>query len=529
VFISYSHRDQEKAEILNGHLRGAEIPTYMDRNQLPTGQPYRPELKQALDASSVVVAICTTASMASSEVLFELAYAMGRRVPIIPLRWDTRCKIARFLEPYNFLNFSKTPDWNKLLLQIGRLPAPDGRPEQCQQVGLVEIGSGRTLRKRTDYIHDVLDSAQPDSKLIIVGRSLAEWAEVSENLERSISDKRLEAKLALLDENSLKDATGLHHRMSSWIDSPIPQDWAISDVRRSMDRFRQIQIKANTGSLRIYGLPFYPSHSFVAHTRDDGLRCCLQEAGMAATKVSRPYLILAMPAAFPPNAFGALLEQMNEGVMTPERLVLSNDGQPRSRDTTHHGRILADKVKALGLMDLCASRGEREWFTGSVGTLIDNTPDEGEIFVMGRSLAAWSIEHPQLVRAVAERGVQCTFAIADPTADPKLRSLVKDDYAEVDLVSCWANFLQAADELRKQPKCRGSFQVYGIPAYIPETFGSYDRGGAKFCVLEAGIGFGPDHRVSMYFAKQSDRDVYSHLNKIFRAILTQRKPLIKVP
>jgi hypothetical protein len=396
-------------------------------------------------------------------------------------------------------------------------------------VGLREIGAGRTLRKRTEYIYDALESAQPGSKVVIVGRSLKEWADAADLLEESIAARRLEVKLALLDENSLKDVAGADHRVSSWIDSPVPKDWAISDVRRSMDLFRKIDVKPGTGVLKIYGLPFYPSHSFVAHTSEDGLRYGLQEAGMAAPQTNRPYLIVARPADSQPTTFGDSLEQMNEGIMTPERLLLSNDGHKRIYDTTHRGRILADKVKKFGLMDLGATRDDRDWFTGGVGQLIEDTPDGGEIFIVGRSLVAWSTEHKRLLHAVAERGVRCIFVIANPTVKPKLKSLVKDDYAEVDLAACWANFLLAAEELRKLPKCHGSFQVFGIPAFVPETFASYEGRDVKFCVLEAGIGAGPDFRPNMYFARMSDHDVYSHLNKIFRAILIDRQPILKVP
>lgn len=526
VFISYSHKDHEQAQILNGELLSAKIETYLDNQQLQAGRPFRPELRQAIDSSYAVVVICTVTSMASSEVLFELAYALGRRLPVIPIKLETKCRIPPFLAEYPWLDFSRSRNWAELVLKIRNLPVFPWSPDGWHRVGLQEIGSGRPQRKRLDYIYNVLDTIQPESKLIIVGRSLTEWADVAEGLQTAINEKRIEVKLGLLDENSL---TEVNHRLSSWIDAPIPRDWAMRDVHRSMDRFRKIEVRQHTGSLSVYGLPFYASHSFVAHTRGDGTRQCLQEAGMAAPSVSRPYLVVTTPPNSPPNTFGALLEQMNEGVMTAERLLLSNDGNRRLQDTTHRGRVLADKVKRLGLMDICASRDDREWLTGSVGTLIDDTPDGGEIFVIGRSLVAWSTEHPRLIRAVAERAVRCTFAIADPTAEPKLKSLVKGDYAEVDLVSCWTNFLQAAEDLKKLPTCRGTFQAYGLPAYIPETFASYENSAVKYCMLETGIGFGPERRPSMYFANVSDHDVYSNLNRIFRAILVDRQPLIKVP
>jgi hypothetical protein len=119
--------------------------------------------------------------------------------------------------------------------------------------------------------------------------------------------------------------------------------------------------------------------------------------------------------------------------------------------------------------------------------------------------------------------------IADPTVEPRLKSLVKDDFAENELAGAWANFQTTAAVLGSVHNCRGSFELYGIPAYVPETFASYEReGGVEFCTLEVGIGVGSGERPSMYFIKTSEHDVYTHLNKIFRSIVDGREPLLKV-
>ena len=128
VFVSYARKDGNRAHLLNGHVLGAGIKTYLDVQQLAAGSPFRPELQQALDASFAVVAICTRASMASSEVLFEIAYAIGRRIPVIPLRWDAGCILPPFLAAYQRLDFSESEDWPSLVLQLTRLPAASAEP-----------------------------------------------------------------------------------------------------------------------------------------------------------------------------------------------------------------------------------------------------------------------------------------------------------------------------------------------------------------------------------------------------------------
>jgi hypothetical protein len=191
--------------------------------------------------------------------------------------------------------------------------------------------------------------------------------------------------------------------------------------------------------------------------------------------------------------------------------------------------MLAEKVKHLGLVDLCAHREGREWQTGGVDALIDQTPDGGEIFIVGRSLAVFANEHQRLITAISERGLRCTFVMADATAEPELKSLVKDDYAETDFHACWVTFQKTAAALGSISSCRGSFELYGIPAFVPETFAAHEReGGVKFCTLEVGIGVGSGERPSVYFIKTSEHDVYTHMNKIFRSILSGREPLLRV-
>jgi hypothetical protein len=302
------------------------------------------------------------------------------------------------------------------------------------------------------------------------------------------------------------------------------------DVPASMERLRRIRVKPDTGSLAIYGLPFALPHSFVAYTRDaDGCRYCLQEAGMAADKEQRPYVTLLGDEG---GGYGATLEWMNESIMTDQRLLLLRDGQANhEHDTTQVGKMLASKVQRLGLIDLAAGRHERELFQGDVGTLISETPDNGTIFIVGRRLVIWANHHRELAQAIVNRGVSCTFVIADPTLKG-LKSLVLDDYAVTDLPTCWKTFkdLLAPEVARDATNGSGTFEVYGIPTYVPVTFASYTaRDRSQFCSLEVGIGVGPAERPSVYFRSGYPGDMFGNLNRIFRRLIDGRQPLLRAP
>jgi len=534
VFISYFHEDRDKAHVINGHLKGAGIETFIDDTSLHAGDRWRAEVQSALDRAFCVVALCTTRAMDSKEVLFELAYAIGHGTRVVPLRYEFDLQFPAFLASYQFLDFSRFQPWEKLVGELrSSTPQDASLEDKCREVGLEDIGAGRSEEERNRQLHLILESARRGSVLLVVGRSLIDWALLSQVIESRIRERHLHLKLALIDVNTLRMAKqgAQSGNNASWIDAPIPSDWAIDDVPLSMSRFSRIQVKPKTGSLKIYGLPFYPSHSFVAYTKEDGKRYCLQEAGMASPKGRRPYIELSAEPDVAHDSYASLLEWMNQSMLIDDRLLLSDDGENRtSRDTSHRGKLIADKVQKCGLVDVTATRNDRDWFHGDVSDLIEQTANGGEIFLVGRSMVAWANHHLQLATAIIQRDIQCTFVMADPTLGRKLRSLVTGDYAELDVPTCWEIFQTKLVPLIAGKATKGSFRVYGIPAYVPVTFSSYmNRAGIRWCSLEAGIGVGPDERPGLYFIKVGDDDVYSKLNGIYRKLVGCREPLLRVP
>jgi len=399
--------------------------------------------------------------------------------------------------------------------------------QRVRDVGLVDLGKGRSQHDRSLYIQEVIQKCAPHSKLLVTGRSLADWSLSWRELQEAIQQKHLLVKVALLDVDAIRRTA--NGKVESWIEKPIPDDWALSDVSASFERFRRIIVKPNTGSLAIYSLPFFVPQSFVAYKNDnDGHTYCLQEIGMATDREERPYLVLL---ADDRESYGGTVEWINEAMLTNDRLKLYRDGMKNEEhDLVHRGKLLAEKVQRLGLVDLAPTRMEREWFQGDLLNLIEDTPDGGEIFIVGRSLALWANHNNELATAIVDRGLRCRFCIADPTLEG-LQSLVEGDYAEQDLGSCWEHFLHMADAIEKHATNRsGSFELYGIPAYLPTTFAAHSRrDGIRFCSLEAGIGVGPGSRPIVYFQKVSDNDIYRGLYEIFSSVIKGRIPLLKVP
>lgn len=405
--------------------------------------------------------------------------------------------------------------------------------EMCKEVGLIHIGNNRKQVERNAFIQKILDTVAEGTELIAVGRSLIDWAPLYKDIESAIRDKKLHVKLAILDENSLPNKNNLpdNNKNKSWIEKPISVDWAMKDVVNSMEHFRRIKVTPNTGSLQIYGLPFYTSHSFVAYTEQvDNQRYCLEEVGMALERESRPFIELT---SLSPDSYASSLEWMYKNFMTEDRLLLSNNGKELlEKNTAQRSKIIASKVEDFGLVDIAVDRTNIDWFGHcAIPKLIENTPKNGGIFIVGRSLVAWTTHYMQLADAIIDKCLKCTFVIADPTL-PNLKSLVLDDYAQNDLPTCWEHFHKNLyPRLKKRNrKNMGSFELYGIPTYVPTTFASYmGKDGVEFCNLEVGIGVTPSERVILYFKHVGEKDIYSTLNKIYRGMLRDRKPLLKFP
>src|ERR1700753_3340739 len=85
VFISHSHKDEDFALAVSAVLKEKGYATFLDTLQLQVGDDFRITLRDGLEDSSALIVLWSKESVESSEVLFEVAYCMGRGVPIFPM------------------------------------------------------------------------------------------------------------------------------------------------------------------------------------------------------------------------------------------------------------------------------------------------------------------------------------------------------------------------------------------------------------------------------------------------------------
>lgn len=127
VFISYSRRDADFAEVLRLRLREAGFDSWIDLEGLLAGKEWCQEIDQAIRDSTALILILTPVSRASDYVAYEWAFALGAGVEVIPLlltATDLPPRLAA-LQHLDFREHASRP-WPNLLSALQA--AEDTRP-----------------------------------------------------------------------------------------------------------------------------------------------------------------------------------------------------------------------------------------------------------------------------------------------------------------------------------------------------------------------------------------------------------------
>ena len=96
IFVSYAHKDAELVfpEIKRFHDKG--YPIWYDQGLTP-GQEWDEEIEEALQDCSLLVVFISANSMASSNVVDEIKFALGETIDIVPIYLE-EAKLARGLK-----------------------------------------------------------------------------------------------------------------------------------------------------------------------------------------------------------------------------------------------------------------------------------------------------------------------------------------------------------------------------------------------------------------------------------------------
>ncbi len=88
VFISYASADRERVLPVVDRLEAAGVTTWIDREGIHGGANYALEIAEAIEQATVLLLMCSQASLASRNVKQEIALAWRFEKPYLPLRLD---------------------------------------------------------------------------------------------------------------------------------------------------------------------------------------------------------------------------------------------------------------------------------------------------------------------------------------------------------------------------------------------------------------------------------------------------------
>src|SRR5687767_12336219 len=117
-FISYSHHDHEFAQDLKHRLRTTGMEPWADADSISPGNNWRDSIDEAIRTAAALVLVMTPEAKASEYVTYEWGFAIGHRVPVVPLLVKPTSLHPR-LEALQYLDFCvPTPPWDRLLLHL---------------------------------------------------------------------------------------------------------------------------------------------------------------------------------------------------------------------------------------------------------------------------------------------------------------------------------------------------------------------------------------------------------------------------
>lgn len=121
VFISYSHEDSDFVTLLQNKLQDAGLKVWRDAGGIGLGEEWRQEIDTAMQDTSMVLAVITPSAMQSRSVNYELAFARGAGIKIIPILLEKADRDPRLevLQYSNFTDHSAQP-WDALIKFLQR-------------------------------------------------------------------------------------------------------------------------------------------------------------------------------------------------------------------------------------------------------------------------------------------------------------------------------------------------------------------------------------------------------------------------
>jgi HEAT repeat protein len=135
VFLSYSHKDNDFAQLLRIELQNSGIPSWLATDDIKPGEDWKTEIDDAINNSFALIVIISPESDRSKYVTYEWALAYGLGVPIIPILYkhlEFPQKLHPRLESLQYEDFTINTNrpWHRIVERLSEIQAEYIRKEK---------------------------------------------------------------------------------------------------------------------------------------------------------------------------------------------------------------------------------------------------------------------------------------------------------------------------------------------------------------------------------------------------------------
>ncbi|GAB0061238.1 hypothetical protein IBA8401_22650 [Pseudomonas syringae] len=229
IFVSYSHADKEKIDLIAGHLLRKRTSLWIDRWELRAGDSIINKVQEAVEGSSALLIMLSKASVESEWCKKELTAGLFReldekRVVTIPVLLDD-CKIPMFLKDKMYADFRTDFDagMSALLESVAQFSNSDqSRLEDTQ--GYLDWSCDYGLVAESYFVNYILVQSSEKNEMSFVTEIQCIYNDVATRRQMRYVEKGVDWMGRTTNAFVLLDfAERSENEMFLILDSPVPQ------------------------------------------------------------------------------------------------------------------------------------------------------------------------------------------------------------------------------------------------------------------------------------------------------------------
>ena len=293
VFISYARKNIQEARTLKSCLSGSEVyECFLDETNIHPSSKFRDEIKTALDRSFVLIVLCSEDSKKSPEVLFEVAYAISKSIPVLPvyIGIPKGSKFFPFMDEIQGVQYLEQEPCATVKLALREIEdrlkvlEPEHQIgsilEKIERAGLVDISVGWDDINWPPKFDSLFHQLALGSELFMAGRTFMAWSRSAKGFATEVAKKAIKCRMIIADPTlpELKSLVITDQAQGEllYVYNTFKEQLPIGFRRGLKERHK------SGGFIEIYGIPCYLPSTFTLLEIAGGVKYCNLEVGIAA-------------------------------------------------------------------------------------------------------------------------------------------------------------------------------------------------------------------------------------------------------